>query len=172
MARRGILSDGKSLLACLTDYNDSNVNKFRTLIDALNAAPGDRLFVTAWIDEDEREEVTFAEFRRRSRVQAALLRDHHVAVGDRVVLIMPQGIPAMTTFVGAMMLGAVPAILAYPNFKVDAAKYRHGLAGVTANLAAKVVVIDEEFPADLLDHVHLGNGTELIRAGASRVDQQ
>ena len=47
---------------------------------------------------------------------------------------MPQGIAAMTTFVGAMMLGAVPAFLAYPNFKVEASKYRSGLAGVTANL--------------------------------------
>ena len=57
---------------------------------------------------------------------------------------MPQDIPAMATFVGAMMLGAVPAIIAYPNFKVEPAKYRFGLAGVTANLSAKVVVIDEE----------------------------
>jgi fatty-acyl-CoA synthase len=148
----------------VANYNDGKVTQFRTLIDALDAAPGDRLFVTAWIDEDEREDVTFADFRRRSQVQAALLRDHHVTAGDRVVLIMPQGIPTMTTFVGAMLLGAAPAILAYPNFKVDADKYRKGLAGVTANLAAKVVVIDQEFPEDLLGHVHLGNGTELIRA--------
>jgi acyl-CoA synthetase (AMP-forming)/AMP-acid ligase II len=145
------------------------VNKFRTLIDALNAAPGERPFVTAWIDEDEHEEVTFAEFRRRARVQAALLRDHGVSAGDRVVVIMPQGIAAMTTFVGAMMLGAVPAILAYPNFKVEPAKYRFGLAGVTANLAAKVVVIDEEFPDDLLGHVSLGDGTKVIRAEVNGV---
>jgi acyl-CoA synthetase (AMP-forming)/AMP-acid ligase II len=145
------------------------VNKFRTLIDALNAAPGERPFVTAWIDEDEREEVTFTEFRRRARVQAALLRSHAVSAGDRVVVIMPQGIPAMATFVGAMMLGAVPAILAYPNFKVEPAKYRFGLAGVTANLAAKVVVIDEEFPDDLLGHVNLGDGAEVIRASAGAV---
>src|SRR5580693_5056159 len=75
---------------------------FRTLIDALNAAPAEREFVTSWIDEDERETVTFGEFRRRARVQAALLRQHGVIVGDRVVIIMPQGIPAMTAFVGAM----------------------------------------------------------------------
>ena len=145
------------------------MNKFRTLIDALNAAPGERPFVTAWIDEDEHEEVTFAEFRRRAGVQALWLRGHGVSVGDRVVVIMPQGIPAMTTFVGAMMLGAVPAILAYPNFKVEPAKYRFGLAGVTANLAAKVVVIDEEFPDDLLGHVNLGDGAEVIRANDDAV---
>src|ERR1039458_8408668 len=87
--------------------------EYRTLIDALNCAPASRLFVTAWLDEDEREIVTFGEFRRRARLQAALLGDHGVGVGDRVVVIMPQGIPAMTIFVGAMMLGAVPAIIAY-----------------------------------------------------------
>jgi acyl-CoA synthetase (AMP-forming)/AMP-acid ligase II len=70
----------------------------------------------------------------------------------------------MTTFVGAMMLGAVPAFLAYPNFKFEASKYRSGLAGVTANLGAKIVIIDEEFPGDLLGHVSLTADTKLFRA--------
>ena len=139
--------------------------EYRTLIDALNCAPADRSFVTAWLDEDERETVTFGEFRRRARRQAGLLRDRGVGAGDRVVIIMPQGIPAMTIFVAAMMLGAVPAILAYPNFKVEPTKYSFGLAGVTANLGARVVVIDQGFPEDLLGHIALGGGTELIRAG-------
>jgi len=91
-----------------------------------------------------------------------------VNVGDRVIIIMPQSISAMTTFVGAMMLGAVPAFLAYPNFKVEASKYRSGLAGVTANLKAKAVVIDQEFPDDMLGHVSLGEETTLLRAAASR----
>ncbi|MBZ5615075.1 MAG: AMP-binding protein [Acidobacteriia bacterium] len=137
---------------------------FRNLIDALAAAPGDRPFVTAWIDEDERETVTFGEFRRRARRQARILRDHGVTAGERVIVIMPQSISAMTTFVGAMMLGAVPAFLAYPNFKIEPSKYRFGLAGVTANLKAKVVVIDEGFPDDLLGHVSLGQETKLIRS--------
>ncbi len=138
--------------------------KYRTLVDALYAAPSDRRFVTAWIDEDEQETVTFGEFRRRAQAQAALLQKNGVESGDRAILIMPQGIPLMAAFAGAMLLGAVPAILAYPNFKVDPAKYRFGLAGVTANLRAKVIVIDDEFPADLLEHVALGEGTQLVRA--------
>jgi fatty-acyl-CoA synthase len=73
----------------------------------------------------------------------------------------------MATFVGAMMLGAVPAFLAYPNFKVEPSKYRSGLSGVTANLGAKVVVIDEEFPEEMLGHVSLGEGTTLLRARSS-----
>jgi fatty-acyl-CoA synthase len=137
---------------------------FRNLIDALDAAPANRPFVTAWIDEDERETVTFEDFRQRARQQGAILRQHGVGAGDRVIVIMPQGIGAMATFVGAMMLGAVPAFLAYPNFKVEPAKYRSGLTGVTANLNARAVVIDEEFPEEMLGHVSLNEETKLICA--------
>jgi fatty-acyl-CoA synthase len=143
------------------------VNRFRNLVEAVNAAPADRDFITHWIDEDERETLTFGEFRRRARSQARVLCGQGVTRGDRVVVIMPQGIPAMATFVGAMMLGAVPAFLAYPNFKVEPSKYRSGLSGVTANLGARVVVIDEEFPEEMLGHVSLGEGTTLLRAGSS-----
>ena len=78
--------------------------QFHNLIEALDAAPANSPFVTAWIDEDEFETVTFSDFRRRACVQAAALQNRGVTAGDRVVIIMPQGIPGMTAFVGAMML--------------------------------------------------------------------
>ena len=137
--------------------------KYRTLADALFSAPAERPFVTAWVDEDEQETVNFGEFRRRAQTHALFFHDHGVTAGDRIILIMPQGIPLMTAFAGAMLLGAVPAILAYPNFKVEPSKYRFGLAGVTANLRAKAVVIDEDFPADLLGHVSFADDTQLLR---------
>jgi acyl-CoA synthetase (AMP-forming)/AMP-acid ligase II len=138
---------------------------YNNLVEALDAAPGERPFVTFWVNEDEQETVTFSEFRRRGRSQAGDLRAAGVSGGDRVVIIMPQGIPAMTVFVGAMMLGAVPAFIAYPNDRVEASKYRFGVAGVTANLNAKVVVIDEVFPHEMLEYVALGGNTTLLRAG-------
>ena len=141
------------------------MGRYHTLIDALHSAPDDRPFVTAWTNEDEQETVTFSEFRRRARLQGGVLRAHGVNRGDRVIVIMPQGIPAMTVFAGAMMLGAVPALIAYPNNKFEPSKYRSGLAGVTANLLAKVVVIDKEFPDDLLGHVSLSEEARLLRAG-------
>ncbi len=137
----------------------------QTLTDALNAAPAAREFVTFWSDEDTFETVTFGDFRRRACHQAALLREHGVVAGDRVVLIMPQAIPLMTVFAGAMMLDAAPAILAYPNFKVEPAKYRSGLAGVTSNLNARVIVIDEDFPDDMRAYVALGEQARLVRVG-------
>jgi len=139
------------------------VIRYANLIEALDAAPGERPFIASWIDEDESERVTFAEFRQRARLEVEALRTSGLRSGDRVIIIMPQGIPAMTTFVAAMMMGAVPAFLAYPNFKVEPAKYRSGLQGVTANLRAKAVVIDAEFSEEMLSSVSIDNGTKLIR---------
>src|SRR5690348_4272872 len=100
-------------------------------------------------------------------MQASVLREHGAIYGDRIVIIMPQGIPAMAVFAGAMMLGAVPAFLAYPNEKVEASKYRSGLRGVTENLGAKIVVIDQEFPDEMLGCVSLPAGAMLVRAETS-----
>ena len=89
--------------------------RYRNLIDALEAAPGECPFVTAWVDEDEQETVTFAEFRRRARLAAGMLRANGVTSGDRVIIIVPQGILAMTVFVGAMMLGCGASIYRLPQ---------------------------------------------------------
>ena len=141
--------------------------RYRNLIEALEAAPAERPFVTFWVDDDEQETVTFGEFRRRARAQARALQAEGAASGERVVIIMPQGIAAMAVFAGAMMLGAVPAFLAYPNDKVEAAKYRTGLSGVTANLKARLVVIDEDFPEEMLEYVALAGEAKVIRAGSA-----
>lgn len=145
---------------------------FSNLVAALEAAPENSPFITFWVDEDERETVSFGEFRRRSRLQAVALREQGVALGDRVVIIMPQSNAAMSTFAGALMLGAVPAFLAYPNFKIEAAKYRSGLAGVTSNLRAKAVVIDRNFPDEMLACVALGPETKVIRAEDSKAEEE
>ena len=138
--------------------------RYAKLIEALEAAHADRRFMTFWIDEDEQETATFGVFCHQARAQAAMLHEAGVQPGDRLVIIMPQGILPMEVFAGAMMLGAVPAFLAYPNNKVEASKYRSGLEGVTANLQARFVVLDEDFPPEMLDHVSPGGGTKLLRA--------
>jgi fatty-acyl-CoA synthase len=123
-------------------------SNFRTLVEALLSAPGERPFVTVWNAEDDVHSVTFHEFIRLAKFHAASFRDEGLRSGDRVILVLPQGIPLMAAFAGAMLIGAVPAILAYPNFKVDPAKYSSGLKGVSANLQAHLIVVDEEFPVE------------------------
>ena len=139
---------------------------FRTLQEALQSAPPNRPFVTMWKNEDDIQRVTFGEFAALASAQANFLQAQGVKAGDRVILIMPQGIPVMATFAGAMQLGAIPAMLAYPNFKVEPTKYRFGLAGTSANLKARLIVVDEEFPQELAQHISLGDDTSLVRSPA------
>ena len=136
---------------------------FQTLSDALFAAPSSKPFITMWKAEDDIESVTFGEFRRRALLQAGHLQSQGIGVGDTIVLLMPQGIPLMASFVGALILGAVPAILAYPNFKIEAAKYRFGLAGVSANLKPRLIVVDEKFPDELLEHIRVEGPVRIVR---------
>ena len=137
---------------------------YRTLVDALESAPADRLFVLEWHDENDHAAVTFGEFRRRALAQAAFLKHQGVYCGDRVILVIPQGIALMTTFVGSMMLGALPSILSYPNSRVDPTKYRSGLTGVTANLDAPFVIVDAKFPEELLGNISMGDEAKLLRS--------
>jgi acyl-CoA synthetase (AMP-forming)/AMP-acid ligase II len=137
---------------------------YRTLLDALEAAPASRLFVLEWHDEDDYLAVTFGDFRRQTRKQASFLRQQGVRCGDRVVFVMPQGIALMTAFAGSMMLGALPAILAYPNVKLEPQKYSSGLRGVSANLNAAYVVTDESLPDELVSELTTIGTSKLIRS--------
>ena len=136
---------------------------YTTLPEALLAAPKDKPFVTMWRGDDDVRSISFGEFTQLALTHAAHLQQAGLQTGDSVILIMPQGIPLMAAFVGAMYLGAIPAILAYPNFKVDAVKYRLGLAGVSANLNARLVLLDNDFPDELLMHVTLGKTSKILR---------
>jgi fatty-acyl-CoA synthase len=139
--------------------------RFLTLVDALLAAPPDRPFVTMWEDEDDVQTMTFGEFTRFACLQAERLRAHGLGPQDTVVLVMPQGIPLLATFVGGMLLGAVPAILAYPNFKTDPAKYSSGLSGVLANLKAPMVVVQNESTESLLaEYLPRNGGAKIVRS--------
>lgn len=136
---------------------------FSILIEALETAPFDHPFVTMWNDEDDIRTATFGQFKRQAETLAAYFQSSGLGAGERIVLIMPQGIELMAAFAGAMMLGAVPTILAYPNFKVEPAKYRAGLAGVTANLKARIVALDNNFPEELMNYVTVGDDTFIVR---------
>jgi len=122
------------------------------------AAPPDRPFITMYRGDDDITTVTFGEFIQQARRQAASLVAEGVQPGDRVVLIMPQGIQMMATFAAAMLVGAIPTILAYPNFKIEPSKYRYGLGGVTRNLKARLTVIDEKFPYSLRFTIDVNTG--------------
>jgi fatty-acyl-CoA synthase len=149
----------------LSTSSSEYLPRYRSIVDALAAAPDRQPFVTMWRDDEDVESVDFELFRRRAAFFAYKIAHAGADAGDRIILIMPQGIGLMTAFVGAMSLGAVPAILAYPNFKVSPEKYRAGLQGVARNLKARMVVVDSKFPEPLLQLIERDKtgGTVILR---------
>jgi len=137
--------------------------RYATLIDALDAAPPDLLFATVWHDDEDVQSVTFGEYRRACDAQRLAFQAHGLGPGDRVILILPQGVSLLVALGGAILAGAVPSVLAYPSFRFDQAKYRAGLRGVSRNLGAGVIVVDEAFPPELLDGLVEELGLPVVR---------
>src|SRR4030095_6093464 len=122
----------------------AKLKSYRTLVDALAAAPRTQPFATMWETnrEGEQETVTFGQFLDLAGGYANLYQTRGLGPGDTVVLVMPQSIALLAAFTGALIMGAIPTILAYPTFKVDTEKYRYGLVGGSNNLKARLTVID------------------------------
>lgn len=97
--------------------------------------------------------VNFGEFISLAEIKAQRLQSCGLVAGEKVILLLPHGIELVAAFVGVMMLGGVPAILPYPTSKVEPNKYASGLAGVSANIKARFVVVDESFPPHLLNFI-------------------
>jgi PAS domain S-box-containing protein len=142
------------------------MRQYHSLVEALINAPPHRQFITMWHDDHNVQTVTFGQFIHSAKLAAAELRAEGVRDGDTVILVMPQGIPLVVSFAGAMLLGAVPAILAYPNFKADPHKYSAGLSGVSQNLKARLVVVDPGFPSELSAQLLKAPGGRLVRRSA------
>ena len=142
---------------------------YRTLPEALHSAPGSATFITMCQGDDDRRTVTFGEFHSMVAADATWLRLIGIEPGHVVILIVPQGIRLMGLFAALMELGAIPAILAYPNFKVDPAKYRFGLSGVSANLGARAILVDEAFPEEVVDLLLTADHSRIHRVAGGPV---
>lgn len=89
-----------------------------TLLAALNAAGDGRRAAVVLPDIGER--VTYDELRERVRAMAAALRGQGVGPGDRVAIALPNGLPAIVSFLAASLAGtAAPLNPGYRREEFD-----------------------------------------------------
>ena len=142
------------------------------LHDCMGSWRKDDTCLTAWTPgaDSEFESLSFEAFQTLSERAAGWMEQGGVNEKDVVILLVRDPALLMAAFWGAVLRGAVPAILAYPNFKMDAQKYASGLQGVTARTGASLVVIDAGFPRELQERIYLPAASSLREMTRASLD--
>lgn len=83
-----------------------------------------------WYAEEPPVRFTWAGLVSAARGAAALLAEHGISRGDVCALILRHRSEFYPLYLGLSALGAIPAVLAYPNARLHADKFVHGLSGM------------------------------------------
>lgn len=115
---------------------------------------GDRRFLRL-LDENEHEtSLSFRGLAEQASACAAGMRQAGVRAGDRVLLMLPTGVPFLAALFGAMWLGAV-AVPLYPPFQLKGlGPYLERLGRIVTAVDARLFVVDPAFK--FLVHAGLG----------------
>ncbi len=92
-------------------------------------------------EDGTRKVVTAVELWRETGAAANGLRRAGVRPDDVVLLVMGHSRAMITTFLGAIALGAVPALVSNPTARIDLTLYRTRIEGLVRASAAVAVVI-------------------------------
>lgn len=119
-----------------------------TLVDSLleqAAAKGDARHLVLLSDTGEEETVlTFAQLADGARAVARALRVREIGSGDTVALMLPTGVGFFYTFLGALLVGAVPVPIFPPVRVGELEEYVDRHSGILKNAAVKLLVIVDE----------------------------
>lgn len=116
--------------------------RFATLTEMLDvAARSDTSLIFVSRDESDHP-VSLSEIRSRARQIAGGLRDHGVAAGDRVALVLPTGPEFVASFFGVLVAGAIPVPL-YPPVRLGKLdEYRQRTTTMLRAVQAALVITD------------------------------
>ena len=143
------------------------------LHDCMGSWRSSETCLTTWTPaaDPEFQSLSFEAFQELSERAAGWLEEGGLGERDVVILLVRDPALLMVAFWGAVLRGAVPAILAYPNFKMNRRKYAFGLQGVSSRAGARLVVIDSGFPHDLQETIHLPAGSALQEISRASIDR-
>ncbi len=118
--------------------------------DRLAAQDANKLAVICIAENGGRQDVTFAELRDQSNQLANFLSAHAISTGDRVAILLPQGLHTVVSHIATYKLGAI-ALPLFTLFGVDALCHRLSDAGARVLITdpqslAKIASVDEVLP--------------------------
>ena len=72
-----------------------------------------------------------------------------VQAGDVIIIIQPHGRNLITGFIGALLCGAVPSILAFPSEKLDPQRYARSLAALMDVTRPTAMITNQRFEGEV-----------------------
>lgn len=109
--------------------------------------------------------VSLAAMLRRASCFAALFVAQGVPAGGTVLLILRHGFDAHAAFIGAMLAGAVPSFLPYPNARQDHTLYWTQHHTVLGFCRPHMVLVYDELHAAMVDCAE-GSGARIVAVSA------
>jgi acyl-CoA synthetase (AMP-forming)/AMP-acid ligase II len=118
-------------------------------------------------DGDDWQEVDASTFMRRSLQFSALFSAKLVAAGEIVLIVLDHGVDAHAAFVGAMLVGAVPAFMPSPSVKQDAALYWRQHREVFSHTRPRAIMVNDALTGAVAE---AAQGSEALVFGVSAVE--
>src|SRR5439155_3282233 len=91
----------------------------------------DRDAIIHWIAGEEPFRWTFCGLMDAAEDMAAMLIQHNVRQGDVCAIVIRRNRLLYPLYLATVCIGAIPAILAYPNPRLHPDKFRRGLEGMS-----------------------------------------
>ena len=141
-------------------------NPFLGPILARWAAEPENLF-GVFYDGDDWAEITNAAFARRVLKFSALFAQPGIGTGDIVLIILEHGVDAHAAFLGAMLIGAIPGFMPYPNVKQEAIRYWRQHRDVFLHAKPRAIVVYDALVEPVAE---AADGTGAVIIAASDVE--
>jgi acyl-CoA synthetase (AMP-forming)/AMP-acid ligase II len=130
-------------------------------LKALHTQVPDRVAVYLQFAGKDDITITYEQLLRGANSVARTLASHDVEPGDVVILILPHGEDLIYSFWGAMLHGAIPAIMPFLTEKLSPERYRADLTALIGVTKPAAIISYPEFKADLRSALR---GGESVRA--------
>ena len=107
-----------------------------------------------WTPDDAPYRWTFGALHASAMAMAWQLRINGVAPGDVCALIVRHHVMFYPLYLGVSYLGAIPAVLAYPNARLHPDKFREGLEGMAEKSGLHWILTERALSPSLQPFVH------------------
>jgi len=104
----------------------------------------DKNAITHWVAGDRPVHLTFRELFRRANLFSHYLRRIGIKQGNVCALIIRHNINFFPLYYGIMGIGAIPAVLAYPNPRLHPDKFRQGIEGMSQRSGLDYILTEKE----------------------------